>query len=152
MTRIYDQVGGLFWLLIAIYVCIESLRLGLGTPRNPGMGFMTFGGSILLGIFSLIVFFQGFLKKEEPKGEGLLAERLWIRVCIVAIALLIYSALMSFLGYLINTFLLMIFLFGIIRRMNWWWVFISSFVTTLATYYIFSKWLNCQFPYGRFGL
>jgi hypothetical protein len=118
IMRIYDQVGSLFWLLIAVYVCIESLRLGLGTARSPGMGFMTFGGSVLLGIFSLIVFFQGFSKKEEPKAEAPPAGRLWIRVLIVAIALLIYSSLMSVLGYLINTFLLMIFLFGIIRKMK----------------------------------
>jgi hypothetical protein len=150
--RIYDQVGSLFWLLIAVYVCIGSLRLGLGTPRSPGMGFMTFGGSVLLGIFSLIVFFRGFFTREEPKTEVPRAGRLWTRVLMVAIALLIYSSLMSFLGYLINTFLLMIFLFGIIRRMKWRWVFVSSFVATFATYYIFSKWLNCQFPYGLFGL
>ena len=151
IMRIYDQVGSLFWLLIAVYVCIESFRLGLGTPRSPGMGFMTFGGSVLLGFFSLVVFFQGFFKKEEPKTEAPPTGRLWTRVLIIAIALLIYSSLMSVLGYLINTFLLMIFLFGIIRRMKWGWVFVSSFVTTVTTYYIFSKWLNCQFPYGLFG-
>ncbi len=150
--KIYDQAGSLFWLLVAVYVCTESFRLGLGTPRSPGMGFMTFGASVLLGIFSLIVFFRGFLKKEETKGEIPPAGRLWIRVCVVAIALLFYSSFMPVLGYLITTFLLMTFLFGIIRKMNWWWVLVSSFVSTFATYYTFSKWLNCQFPYGIFGL
>jgi hypothetical protein len=150
--RALDQAGSLFWLLVAVYVFMESLRLGLGTPRNPGMGFMTFGGSILLAIFSLIIFFQGFFKREKPEAKPPAAETLWARVLAVAVALLLYSCLMPFLGYLINTFLLMSFLFGIIRRMKWRWVFVSSFATTAATYYLFSKLLNCQFPYGLFGV
>ena len=38
-----DQRSSLFWLLLSIAIVIESLRLGIGTPRNPGMGFMSFG-------------------------------------------------------------------------------------------------------------
>ena len=152
IKRVYDQVGTLSWLLIALYVCFESLRLGLGTPRSPGMGFMPFGASVLLGCFSLIVFFRSLFRKAEPKGEAVSAGRMGIRVLIVAITLLLYSKVMPVLGYLISTFLLMSFLFGIIRKMKWWWVFVSSLMTTLATYYVFSKWLNCQFPYGYFGL
>jgi hypothetical protein len=30
-------------------------------------------------------------------------------------------------------------------------VFVSSILTTILTYLVFSKWLNCQFPDGLFG-
>jgi Tripartite tricarboxylate transporter TctB family len=152
MMRIFDQLGSLFWLFMAIYVCIESLRLGTGTPRSPGMGFMTFGASVVLGFFSLIVFIQTFFKKEESNPQAPFSGVLWTRVVFVTIALLIYSQLMPVLGYLISTFLMMSFLFGIVKKMKWWWVFISSFLTTLGTYYLFSKCLNCQFPDGLFRL
>jgi hypothetical protein len=31
-------------------------------------------------------------------------------------------------------------------------VFASALLSTLITYFVFSKWLNCQFPDGLFGL
>ena len=145
-----DRGTGLFWLALSIAVFTESLRLGVGTVRNPGMGFMALGASGLLGILSLLLFLQTFLRKEEAKTSSLFSGTLWKRVLLVLIALLIYSRLLPVAGYLISTFLLMSFLFWIVRGQKWWWVLISSFLTTLVTYVVFSKWLNCQFPENFF--
>jgi putative tricarboxylic transport membrane protein len=146
-----DQGSSLFWLLLSIYVSVESLRLGIGTLRSPGMGFMTFWTSVLLGALSLVLFVQAFLRKEESKTNPPSPEILWKRIVFVLIALLIYSAIMPTVGYLISTFLLMGSLFWILKRTNWWWALTSSLITTIATYFVFSKWLNCQFPDGFFG-
>jgi hypothetical protein len=146
-----DRRTSLFWLVLAILVCIESLRLGIGTPRNPGMGFMAFCASVLLGILSSILFLKAILKREEAKGEPLFAGKLWKRVIFVLIALLIYTKLMPLTGYLIGTFLLMSFIFWVANVKKWWWVLTSSFLTTIITYYVFSVWLKCQFPTGFLG-
>jgi hypothetical protein len=58
---------------------------------------------------------------------------------------------MPVLGYLISTFLLMIVLFWILERGKVVFVFVSSILATIVTYFVFSKWLNCQFPDGLFG-
>lgn len=151
--KAYDRGSSLFWLLLSIYVCIASFRMGIGTPRNPGMGFMTFGSSLLLGIFSLIVFFRTLLKREETEiTSAAFSGIMWKRILFVLIALVLYVMLLPVLGYKIITFLLMSFLFWILKGTKWWWVLSSSLITTIATYYIFSKWLNCQFPEGLFGL
>jgi len=115
------------------------------------MGFMAFGASIVLGILSLILFFKTILKKEEVKGEPLFAGKLWKRVLLIVIALLIYTKLMPLTGYLIGTFLLMSFIFWVANVRKWWWVLTSSFLTTIITYYVFSVWLRCQFPTGFLG-
>jgi hypothetical protein len=146
-----DRRTSLFWLVLAILVCIGSLRLGIGTPRNPGMGFMAFGASVLLGILSSILFLKAILKREEAKGEPLFAGKLWKRVIFVLIALLIYTKVMPLTGYLIGTFLLMSFIFWVANVKKWWWVLTSSFLTTIITYYVFSVWLKCQFPAGFLG-
>ncbi len=151
--RTYDRRIGLFWLVLATYVCIASVRMGVGTLRNPGMGFMTFGSSALLGILSVILFLRTFSskKKEEIKAGSVFAGRLWKRVLWVFIALLVYSEVMPWLGYLISTFLLMSFLYWIVRGQRWGWVLVSSLITTIVTYYVFSILLNCQFPAGLLG-
>lgn len=37
-----DQLSGLFWLEISIFVCIEGLRIGIGTFQSPAPGFLPF--------------------------------------------------------------------------------------------------------------
>lgn len=150
--KTYDQISSLFWLLLSISVCIESIRLGIGTPRHPDTGFMAFGASVLLGILSLTLFLQAISKKEEVKTEPLFAGKLWKRVFFALIAILVYVKWMPMAGYLISTFLLMSFLFWIAQVKKWWGVLALSFLTTLVTYYVFSVWLKCQFPEGLFGL
>jgi putative tricarboxylic transport membrane protein len=149
--KTHDRGTSLFWLALSIAILVESFRLGIGTLRNPGMGFMAFGASGLLGVLSLILFLQTYLGAEEAKSQPLFSGTLWKRVLFVLVTLAIYARLMPELGYVISTFLLMGFLFWIVRGQKWWWVLISSFLTTMATYYVFSKWLNCQFPEGILG-
>jgi putative tricarboxylic transport membrane protein len=146
-----DQTSSLFWLLVSASVFIGSLRLGIGSLHNPGMGFLTFGASGILGVLSLILFLQATLRKKEVIAAPFFAGPLWKRILLVLIALILYSRLMSVLGYLISTFLLMTFLFLILERRKFVFVFISSILATVVTYLVFSKWLNCQFPDGLFG-
>ncbi len=146
-----DQTSSLFWLLVSVAVFIGSLRLGIGTLHNPGMGFFTFGASGILGILSLILFLQATLQKKDVKTPPFFASPLWTRIVLVVMVLVIYSWLMPVLGYLISTFLLMTFLFLILERKKIVFVFVSSILATVVTYVVFSKWLNCQFPDGLFG-
>ena len=147
--KVYDQVSSLCWLLLSIIVCIESLRLGIGTLGHPGIGFMAFGVSSLLGILSLTLFFQATLKPREIASEPFLSGKLWKRVFLVLFAIIAYAELMPYGGYLISTFLLMSFLFWIVKG-KLRWVLVLSSLTTLITYYVFSVWLKCQFPSGIF--
>lgn len=149
--KTYDQWTSLFWLVLSVVVCIESLRLGIGTIRNPGMGFMPFGTSGLLGILSVCLFVQTIVRKDRSEIKSIFLGTLWKRVILVLIALLIYSRLLPLTGYLISTFLVMSFLFWIVKGQRWWWVVFSSILSTISTYYFFSKWLGCQFPEGPFG-
>ncbi len=149
--KVYDQTSSLFWLLVSISVFVESIRLGIGTLQNPGRGFLTFGASGILGILSLILFLRASLRKEEIKAAHFFAGPLWKRVPLVLIVLVVYSRFMPVLGYLISTFLLMIVLFWILERGKVVFVFVSSILATIVTYFVFSKWLNCQFPDGLFG-
>ncbi len=146
-----DQTSSLFWLLVSILVFAESLRIGVGTVQNPGMGFMTFGASAILGILSLVLFLQASLRKEDVRHKPLFAGTLWRRILFVLLALTVYARVMPVLGYLISTFVLMTLLFGILEKKRIKFVPLYALVATLFTHLVFSKWLNCQFPQGLFG-
>jgi hypothetical protein len=145
-----DRAAGLFWLMFGIIVSIASYRLGLGSVREPGTGFLPFGAGILLAILSLCSLFQNSRKQIHPK-EPLFKNTFWLKVILVFIALLVYAQLLPHGGYIMCTFLLMFFLFFIVEKQKIWKVAFYSLLTVGSTYYVFSKALNLQFPVGPFG-
>jgi putative tricarboxylic transport membrane protein len=147
----HERTSTIFFLVVSIIVFIGSIQLGLGTARQPGPGFLTFGASGLLGLLSLVAFLKTLVKKEQSR-EILFRKTLWWRVVLSGLAILGYALVMPTLGYLITTFLLMLFLYFMIHEQKWYWVIISSLLSSLGSYYLFSKLLNCQFPDGLFGL
>jgi len=151
-VKALDQISSLFWLLVSIAVFFESVRLGLGKVHNPGVGFITFCASGILGILSLGLFVRASLIKKEADARAIFVGRPWKRVLFVILILCVYSKAMPTLGYLFSTFILMTLLFWVLERKKIWFVLIASFLSTLITYFVFSKWLNCQFPDGLFGL
>jgi len=146
-----DRISSLFWLFFAIYILIESIHIGIGKLNKPQAGFMAFCGALLLGIFSLAVFIQTFFRKEEVNTTPSFSIPLWKRLVAILISLIVFTILFDKLGYLVDTFLLMVFLLSSLREMKWGWVLVSSFLITLVSYYVFVKGLGCQFPHGLFG-
>lgn len=149
--KTHDRRSSLFWLLLSISIFIESIRLGIGTPGNPGMGFMSFGASGLLGILSAVLFVRSSSRNKKAEPPPLFSGKLWKRALFVLISLVLYSRLLPVAGFLISTFLLMTLLFWILERKKVWLVFVLSILTTGITYYVFSIALNCQFPSGLLG-
>ncbi len=147
-----DSASSFFWLLVSLVTLRESYRLGLGSVHNPGTGFLTFWAAAILGTLSLVLFLMAFLKKEAATRAPIFKGTGWKRVLFVLAVLVIYAVLMPVLGYLISTFLLMSLLFWVLEKKRFGVVLLSAFLTTFVTYLVFSKWLNCQFPEGLFGL
>jgi len=146
-----DRATSVFWLCISIIVCVASYRLGLGTLSVPGSGFMPFGAAVLLGLLSLICFVQAMGREKSTDAPPLFRGTLWPRVILVFIVLFAYARLIPFGGYRVTTFFLLVFLFRIAGQKKVWKVVLYSFVTTAISYYVFSKWLNLQFPLGPLG-
>ena len=149
--RRHDIWTSLFWLAFAIFICIESFHLRIGSLRNPGMGFILLGSSILLGILSISLLIQAIFSKKESNVQPLFAGTMWKRVVFILFILIAYAKVMPWTGYLFSTFILMTILFWIVQRRTWLWPLISSLLTTLITYYIFSVLLKGEFPKGFIG-
>jgi len=149
--KLYDQTSSLFWLLVSVAVFLESIRLGVGDLHNPGRGFLALGASGILGILALILFLRTSLQKTGGERESLFAGKMWRRILFVLVVLWLYAWAMPTVGYLISTFILMSLLFWVLEKKKPGWVLASSVLSTLLTYVVFSKWLNCQFPDGLFG-
>lgn len=147
-------ISSLFFLLIGLYVCLHSYRLGLGHFHEPGPGFIFFSTGALLSIFSLIDLMINFLVKKEKHAtlKELWSGTKWKNVVIVVIAICIWSYLFNLLGFFLSTFLLMILLFAFIESTRWWIVILAALITISMSYLIFKLWLNIPFPQGFIGI
>lgn len=149
-----EWILNLAFLLLGVVFAIEALSLGLGTIHRPGPGFLPF---YVAAAFSLVTCFpllrNIFAVKGTRSGDG---ERLSVasvlNVSTVVAALFGYVLIFAWAGYMISTFLLLMFLFRAGGFRKWSLILTITFVTLSATYLVFSTWLNIRFPKGFLGI
>jgi len=142
-----DRWTGPFFILFSLYVCFESWRLGVGSFFRPGAGFFPFYSSILLGALSLILGFLTFRGKVEEAES-------WTDVGntgTVSLAVLGFALLLTWLGFVITTFLFIFFLLRAVERRGWLLSAGAALFISAAFYVVFGLWLRAQFPPGILG-
>lgn len=151
-VNLHDQLSGLFWLAISIFVCMQSIWNDIGTFHSPGPGFLPFWSGVALGTFSIILIVKSILeKKGQRKMTNLWKGIEWSNVILVLFSLLIYATFLNRIGYLIMTFGVMAFLFGLKRGSRLWIQVVSGLIISVVTYVIFYVWLGVQLPKGIFS-
>lgn len=149
-----ELVSSSFWLIFSSVVAVESARLGLGSFRGPGPGFLPFVASLVLGVLSSLLLLQAIHRKEEEKEltKTLSGWGSWEKVVYTLAALLLYVFLLEKLGFLLCTLLLVAFLLRVIERQRSLVVMVTAFFATIFTYILFQVWLNIQLPSGVLGI
>jgi len=148
----YDQLSSLLWLAFAFYIGIESLRLPLGSWRDPGAGFLPLGAGIGLAILSLTLFSQARFRREERTRTGWYSQMRWKSLLVILGVLFGYALFLDFLGFLVSTFLLLVMLFRLVEPQRWVVAIGGSALASIACYIIFEVWLKTQLPKGIFGI
>ena len=132
----------------AIYIAFEGYRLEVGTFQAPKSGFLIFWSGILLSGLSMILFFQTlFVKREEQKRT------LWTGLqCLKGIklitALFVYALIFKWMGFLLSSFFLLLFLLKGLEPQRWRIAIVISVITVTLSYLIFGVFLESNFPEG----
>ena len=145
----YSRIGILFWFVIGIYVLISSLKLGLGDIHHPGPGFIFFCAASLLIVFNvidLVVKLKVSVVNGQPQVDSVWQGVHWRKVLIVLCGLASYVFLLNFLGFLLSTFVLILFLLKSVEPVGWIKAVVLSLIITMVSYAIFSIWLKVPFP------
>ncbi len=142
-----DRIQSLIWALFGLYIIFGGVHLKLGTPRAPKPGFLIFWMGIIIMILSAAFFLQSFSAVREEKKirwKG----RQWPKGVMVMLALFLYAAVFHWLGFILSTFLLLLFLFKGLEPQRWGIALLLSAVTITICYLVFSVFLELQFPPG----
>ena len=69
-----DPYGALFFLGLAVYICQQSMGIGVGSLRRPGPGLLSFGAGAGIGLLALAFLIGTFCKgkagSEEPRASA----------------------------------------------------------------------------------
>jgi len=145
MERLHMEVlGGIFWAAVGVFFAVGALKLGLGTFPSPGPGFIPLGIALLLISCSLLTVVKAVIRSP---GQGM--EILWKRPALVIASVFIYMLLLSIVGFLPSTFVLMAILFGLLiagKKHRWLHVFFFAAAAAVGTWVVFSLVLRIPFP------
>jgi putative tricarboxylic transport membrane protein len=141
-----DLWTGLFLIIFSGAVIREALDLEVGTPTNPGSGFMIFGTAVVLGVLALLQFLKALVSRAQA-DQAPEEIRRWRIVAVIGVNIL-YIVLLEPVGFLLCTFLLLSFLFQVYEKGKWAWAVGGAAATSLLTYVIFSRLLQLNLPKG----
>lgn len=150
MTK-YDRISALFFVGLALAICVESIRIGVGSLSNPGPGLIPLGCGLVLGILSLIFFAWTFKKSQDGRAVLWGPGTRWANIFLTIFSLLGYAFLIDFLGFHFITFVWVGFVCRWIGKMRWKTTLITSVVTTFTSYFLFEHFLTIRFPKGILG-
>lgn len=147
-----DQYAGIFWILLGGAITISSFFYGVGSFSAPGPGFITFLAGAILTLLSLVL----FISSSKSKGTGQSLRSLWEgrqsgKAFYILALLVAYMFLMTPLGFLLSTFLLLILLFRVQATYSLRKVILLSAAATVSSIIVFDVWLGVQLPRGFLG-
>lgn len=140
-----DLRSGLFFFGLSLFVIWESLRVGLGTLKEPGSGFISFCAGVILSALSLALIHRGWGIREILKPHSR-------RVILALASLFVYSLILNTLGFIVATFLLVGLLFRLGERRPLWALLGMSVLVTLLSYLVFGIFLHVYFPRSFLGI
>ena len=147
----YDIYCGLFWFALASFVFGASLLwYGFGNLSYPAPGFYPFLISSFLLCLSLIMIIGAlwYGKKNPDFTEWPSFGR---NVPLTMAVLLAYAFSLEFLGYLVGSSLLLLFLFKVVAARRWWVSILMTAIVAFISYGFFVVLLKSQLPKGILG-
>ncbi len=147
-----DLVSGVAWLCVGLFVTIMSVfSLKVGTLNNPAPGLFPFVAGAVLSLLSLAILIKAAFAKEKRNLRELWAGSNFLGVFYAIGSLLIYSVLLEWVGFVIMTALLLIFLFRVIEPQRWTMAIGLGISSSVGFYLLFDRLLQVLLPKGIFG-
>jgi putative tricarboxylic transport membrane protein len=146
-----DAVAAIILISFSGYVIVNSLSMPIYAQYGPGPGLFPLGLGIILAVSSLALLWDGINPRKADKPSPFQEKRGMISITLAILGLVGYAILITKLGYLITTFLLVIFLMMVVARDKVKTTVLTAVGVTLLLYLIFEIGLQMRLPKGPFG-
>jgi len=148
--RKHDLISSTVWFCTGLFITLYAPQFDLGTASAPGTGFMPFLAGMIMSVFSAATFGQAYFNQNRK------TEKIWdgvqfLKLIFVALGLFIYTFFLDTVGFLICTFLLILFLIRFVGSEKWPKSIAGAILTSALCYLLFDKWLQANLPRGFLG-
>ena len=138
----------IFWLILSLYLSVESYRLGLSTAHRPGPGFFPLIAATGIGLIAALRLINT-IRRGTPDNHfapGMPGEA---RLVLYVIAgMVAYVLLLDSLGFLFCTFLLIVFYLRVIAGRRWLVALSFAAAVALTSHLFFDVLLKAELPRG----
>jgi len=148
-----DVITGVVLLVLSGYVILEAWRMPPSATFGPGSGFLPFWLGVLLAVLAVILLGTAWRREATEKGRKspFPGTKALISIGSVLASLAAYIVLLEVLGFLMDTFLYVAFLLGVVEREKWLMTLLVAVSTTAGLYLIFQVLLGITLPSNMFG-
>ncbi|MFA6507318.1 MAG: tripartite tricarboxylate transporter TctB family protein [Treponemataceae bacterium] len=143
-----DLISSVIWMALGALFAVAAFNAGLTLKGKPGPGFLPFLTGIALAGVSLFVLIPALLRKEEESADSNAPAGGTKKVIFALAALFAWAAALDFVGYLITTFLFMVFATRLMEPRKWWVSILIALLASVVSYLLFSVLLEVQLPKG----
>ena len=131
-----------------------SLKMPIGTFRMAGTGMFPLILGILLMFLSCILVLKLLYqhKKTTTKKDSVGERGSPVQVILFLGTMVLATAFFNQLGYPLTSFLLLVVLLRTLGMKQWFFNILLSFMSAVASYFLFVHWLKIPLPKGWIGI
>lgn len=137
MTKSFDKISGIIFLLISILFISESLKISgsaYGSVVGPKIYPLILG--IVLGILSLRLLYEAFKQGSDNKETMKLDYK---KFGIIFISAIIYVFLLELIGYVISTFIFLVIAFQVMEKGK---IIQTLIISAIFSYGVYAMYVN----------
>jgi putative tricarboxylic transport membrane protein len=148
-----DLITGIVLLVLSGLVIGEALRMPPSASFGPGAGFLPFWVGVILAVLAVLLLASVWTRQVTQKDTAspFPGKKALLAITGVLGGLAAYIFLIEVLGFLVDTFLYVAFLLGVVERERWRMTLSVAFFTTVGLYLIFQVLLTIGLPKNMFG-
>lgn len=149
-----DRIFAIISLGLSVWMIHESLKYDYLTTYTPGPGFHPFWLGICLGLLSLALLFNTFLreKRKEDESGRLPGKKSLFRVGLILLFTGGLALCMTILGFVPAVALFVFVILFVLERYTLFKSILYGILMSGAVLLIFRVWLDVDIPKGLLGL
>jgi putative tricarboxylic transport membrane protein len=142
-----ELVSAAVLLAFGLFAAAQASGLRFGTVAAPGPGFFPLGLAMALCLAAIGLIVRAWRGAAADVWTPTPDARRFAVAGTLG-ALLVYALVLEWLGFLLATFVLLVFFFRALQRQSWLVVVAGSLATSILSYLVFKTWLGVNLPGG----
>ena len=148
-----DMITGVILLALSGFVIQETWRMPPSATFGPSAGFLPFWLGVVLAVFATILFVSAWRRPATEKDNNSIfpGKQALFAITLTLVGLAVYILLIEVVGYLVDTFLFIVFLMKVVEREKWPLTLMVAVGTTAVLFLTFQFLLKITLPSNMFG-